>query len=256
MDERDFAELISVFLKGSESEETPENNADNEANLAQTKQASSEAEIRKNIIEALAEKIKGSQAPEDTGNIEVTSQGNELEEPESTEEETSEEAFEEMTGTGNEEPGAEEFAVSEPVQSLSDTLVTKEEVDKLLNKDEPEEIVTLQQILHRFTDLDGVIAALLVMRDGFTVDFASNIELDLDMISAIVATGFGALDKIGYELNQGVLQTAMLEYENGPVVITPVVPDIALVVVASQWTTLGRIRWEIKRHSDELIASL
>jgi len=40
------------------------------------------------------------------------------------------------------------------------------------------------------------------------------------------------------------------------VIIAPIVPDIALVVVASQWTTLGRIRWEIKKHRDELIASL
>lgn len=231
MDEHDFAELISVFLKGTEPDEAPESKANNETGAAETKQASNKAEIRKNIIEALAEKIRGSQSAEDA---DIASQSNDLEEPEST----------------------EEFTVSEPAQSISETLVTKEEVDKLLNKDEPEEIVTLQQILHRFTDLDGVIAVLLVTRDGFTVDFASNIELDLDMISAVVATGFGSLDKIGYELNQGALQTAMLEFENGPVIIAPIVPDIALVVVASQWTTLGRIRWEIKKHRDELIASL
>ncbi len=251
MDERDFAELISVFLKGNEPDETPENKTSDETGTAETKQASSEAEIRKNIIEALAEKIKGSQSAEDT---DIESQGNDLEEPESAEEDASERIFPEVAG--NEEPGAEEFTVSEPMQSISDVLVTKEEVDKLLSKNEPEEIITLQQILHGFTDLDGVIAALLVTRDGFTVDFASNIELDLDMVSAVVATGFGLLDKIGYELNQGALQTAMLEFENGPVVIAPIVPDIALVVVASQWTTLGRIRWEIKKHGDELIASL
>ncbi|MHB8842582.1 MAG: roadblock/LC7 domain-containing protein [Candidatus Aquicultor sp.] len=251
MDERDFAELISVFLKGNEPDETPEDKASDETGTAETKQASSEAEIRKNIIEALAEKIKGSQSAEDAG---IESQSNDLEEPESAEEDTPEQIFPGITG--NEEPGAEEFAVSEPAQNISDILVTKEEVDKLLSKNEPEEIVTLQQILHRFTDLDGVIAVLLVTRDGFTVDFSSNIELDLDIISAVVATGFGSLDKVGYELNQGALSTAMLEFENGPVVIAPIVPDIALVVVASQWTTLGRIRWEIKKRSDELIASL
>jgi predicted regulator of Ras-like GTPase activity (Roadblock/LC7/MglB family) len=29
-----------------------------------------------------------------------------------------------------------------------------------------------------------------------------------------------------------------------------------LAVVASQWATLGRIRWEIKKQADELVASL
>ncbi|OFW35088.1 MAG: hypothetical protein A2074_07320 [Candidatus Aquicultor primus] len=117
-------------------------------------------------------------------------------------------------------------------------------------------MVTLQQILHRFTALDGVIAALLVTRDGFIVDYASNIEFELDMVSAVVATGFGMLDRIGSELERGALSTGMLEYEEGTVVISPLVPDIALVIIASQWTTLGRIRWEIKKYGDELIANL
>lgn len=235
MDEKDFAELISVFLKGSEAgKETSDKEREPSADADDAESPPSEAEVRKNIIEALAERIKESQEEEGGELPSLLETGASGEIPAEPAEESSEEALE----------------VEE------EQLITKEEVDQLLSKDEPAEIVTLQQILHRFTALDGVIAALLVTRDGFVVDYASNIEFELDMVSAVVATGFGMLDKIGTELERGTLQTGMLEYENGTVVITPLVPDIALVVVASQWATLGRIRWEIKKHSDELVANL
>lgn len=218
MDEKDFAELISVFLKGSElGKETAEKERGSTDTALDPELSSNEAEVRKNIIEALAERIKESQEAEE---VEAT-------------------------------------AISEPpAPAVEEELITKEEVDQLLSKEEPAEIVTLQQILHRFTALDGVIAALLVTRDGFIVDYASNIEFELDMVSAVVATGFGMLDRIGSELERGALSTGMLEYEEGTVVISPLVPDIALVIIASQWTTLGRIRWEVKKYGDELIANL
>ncbi|HCG98427.1 MAG TPA: hypothetical protein DE036_01040 [Actinobacteria bacterium] len=222
MDEKDFAELISVFLKGSElGKDAAEKERGSTDAAFDPESSSNEAEVRKNIIEALAERIKESQEAEEVAAIENPSENPEDETPEVEEE-----------------------------------LITKEEVDQLLSKEEPAEIVTLQQILHRFTALDGVIAALLVTRDGFIVDYASNIEFELDMVSAVVATGFGMLDRIGSELERGALSTGMLEYEEGTVVISPLVPDIALVIIASQWTTLGRIRWEIKKYGDELIANL
>ena len=235
MDEKDFAELISVFLKGSElGKETAEKGQGPTDTALDPELSSNEAEVRKNIIEALAERIKESQEAD------------------------------EVTATAvSESPAAAETGTSETVESdeeerpgVEEELITKEEVDQLLSKEEPAEIVTLQQILHRFTALDGVIAALLVTRDGFIVDYASNIEFELDMVSAVVATGFGMLDRIGSELERGALSTGMLEYEEGTVVISPLVPDIALVIIASQWTTLGRIRWEIKKYGDELIANL
>ena len=229
MDDRDFAELISVFLKGNESEETPDSKkkVTRPNSEKDSENQISEAEIRKNIIEALAEKIKGS------GGIESA-------------EET----------LAPKETIVEEVILKQPVEDIKEELVTKEEVEQLLNSDETLDLVNLQQILHQFIDLDGVIAAVLVTRDGFTIDYASDIELEMDMVSAVIATGFGTLDKIGHELNQGNLTTAMLEYEHGPVLISPLIKDAMLIVVASQWTTLGRIRWEMKKKSAEIVAHL
>ncbi len=228
MDERDFAELISVFLKGNEPEETSDNKRKKKASATKdSENQASEAEIRKNIIEALAEKIK------ESSNLESAGENPALK-----------------------ETVVEENILEQAAEGIEEELVTKEEVEQLLSGNETLNIVNLQQILQRFTDLDGVIAAILVTRDGFTIDYTSNIEFDMDMVSAVVATGFGTLDKIGYELNQGGLTVAMLEYEHGPVLVSPLIEDIVLIVVASQWTTLGRIRWEMKKRSSEIIAHL
>jgi predicted regulator of Ras-like GTPase activity (Roadblock/LC7/MglB family) len=293
MDERDFAELISVFLKGSEStdELIIEENDEQASTTAHVQ--SNEAEIRKNIIEALAEKIRESQDKnpaqaeqiEQTPAIEterVKTEVETVEVPEASlgadnspregtrkgEKETAsagttgetvsaDAAIDTETGTDTVTTTATVADTeTEPVAGISNDLVTEEEVVTLLLGEDREEDASLQKILHRFLKLDGIVAALLVSRDGFTVEHVRNVEFDLDMVSAIVATGFGSLDKIGNELDRGDLRIAMLEYLNGPVILAPLVPDIVLVIVASQWATIGRIRWEIKKQTDELIISL
>lgn len=238
MDERDFAELISVFLKGAEGEKAAREKEEGTP-VPSDEEPKSESEIRRNIIEALAEKIKETQEPQ--------------------EQETSPEKLGEPTvsQTPAESPGGQVFEEAE--RPAEEQLITKEEVDKLLNKEEsrePAEIVPLQQILYRFLSLDGVSAAILATRDGFTVDYASSEELEFDMISATIATCFNYLEKVGNELDRGLLDIAMLEYEHGPVIIAPLVHDVWLAIVASNWTTLGRIRWEIKKYAGELIAHL
>ncbi|MCL6472443.1 MAG: roadblock/LC7 domain-containing protein [Firmicutes bacterium] len=244
MDERDFAELISVFLKGNEPDESPDDKKKKkkDAERGRPKQPN-EAEIRKNIVEALAERIKNANAPQNADGKEASS----------SEAIAAQEIAEESAII---EEVAEKIITAEPVDNTASDLVTQEEVESLLNDEDPLDMVTLQQLLHRFIDIDGVIAAVLVTRDGFTIDHVSSTELDAEMVSAIIATSFSVLDRIGYELNQGGLKTALLEFEHGPVAVSSLNPDVALVIVASQWTTLGRIRWEIKKLGDEIIARL
>jgi len=242
LDERDFAELISVFLKGSEPDDSSDEKKSDDIDKG-TGQSVDEAELRKNIIEALAERIKESQEPRSEDF---------LVEDILAEAANAEEIMEEA-------PSIEEAvneAASEDPASIEEDLVTDEEMSKLLSDSKPSEDASLHQVLSRLTDLDGVISALVVSRDGFVVDHVSNVKLELDMVSAVVATGFNILDKIGQELKNGEFETAMVEYADGPVVISPLTEDIMLVVTASSETTLGRIRWEVKRQRENIAANL
>jgi predicted regulator of Ras-like GTPase activity (Roadblock/LC7/MglB family) len=299
MDERDFAELISVFLKGSDTNNDIASTDIEEQSFDASNTNADEAEIRKNIIEALAEKIRESkdktQLPEkntaertqDTAQavaVDVKDNVDDSNEKESANlaeenvalQTTVESTSNNVNKTSSNGIAAEATLIDTAHQEIvnptnadtktdsslaAEDLVTEEEAETLLigNEyiDEHGIDVPLQHILQRFLELDGVSAALLVSRDGFTVEHVSKMELDdLDTISAIIATGFGLLDKIGDELNQNALQIAMLEYLNGPIIVTPLVHDVVLVIVASQWATLGRIRLEIKRQSSELIVNL
>jgi predicted regulator of Ras-like GTPase activity (Roadblock/LC7/MglB family) len=295
MDERDFAELISVFLKGSDTNNEISGTDTEEQSFDTSNTTADEAEIRKNIIEALAEKIRESkdkgQLPEndvaeraqDTGQAVagIVKDNNKKQSPNLIEEKNALQTISESPSddsdkvssnkiedevvlpdvTPQEISSVDNADVKTDSGPIAEDLVTEEEAETLLIGndyiDEHGIDVPLQHILQRFLDLDGVNAALLVSRDGFTVEHVSKMDLDdLDTISAIIATGFGLLDKIGSELSQNALQTAMLEYLNGPIIVTPLVHDVVLVVVASQWATLGRIRLEIKRQSSELIVNL
>jgi uncharacterized protein len=258
MDERDFAELISVFLKGSDSDEPNDNKEDQSVTMTQA--PATDAEIRKNIIEALAEKIRESQEKTGLGETRET-----VFDETFAQEDLGEKIVESTTAVETKEApeildDEQSVRTTEPdskaeIKSAAE-LITEEEVVRLLTTDESEKISPLQEILDNFLKLEGIVGALLVTRDGFTVEHVSTIDLNLDMISAIVATGFNSLDKIGSELNHGGLQIAMLEYLNGPIFLSPLVHDVVLIVIASEWATLGRIRWEIRKQSEELIVNL
>lgn len=278
MDERDFAELISVFLKGSESTSALDAEENNEKASTITRQPqSSEAEIRKNIIEALAEKIRESQdksapqvkqieQPQTTINPdEAETDGGPKEsiienekDPTPTDAANETEPIDTSTSGKGYKTDTDTSKATDAGQDIgfNDDLITEEEVVTLLMGEDRDELSQLQNILDRFLKLDGITAAILVSRDGFMVEHMQKIEFDLDMVSAIVATGFGSLDRIGSELDRSDLQIAMLEYLNGPIILAPLVHGIVLVIVASQWATLGRVRWEIKKQTDELIANL
>lgn len=110
----------------------------------------------------------------------------------------------------------------------------------------------IQAILAEFTSIEGVHTACLVGRDGFLLDSIARKGIDAEMIGAIASSGFGSAESMGTQLGQGELRMTMLEYENGPVMFSPVGDDAFLVIVADQETNLGWIRISIKKNSKKI----
>lgn len=113
----------------------------------------------------------------------------------------------------------------------------------------------IQAILADFTNIEGVHTACLVGRDGFLLDSIARQGIDAEMIGAIASSGFGSAESMGNQLGQGELNMTMLEYENGPVMFSPVGDDAFLVIVADQETNLGWIRISIKKNSKKIAAA-
>ena len=110
----------------------------------------------------------------------------------------------------------------------------------------------LKQLLTEFTGISGVNTACLVGRDGFLLESIALSGVDTEMIGAIASSGFGASEAMGNQLQKGGMSMTMVEYENGPVMLSPVGSEAFLVIIADKDANLGMIRLKIKKHVREI----
>ncbi len=116
-------------------------------------------------------------------------------------------------------------------------------------------MVALKDVLNEFTKLPGVNAICLVGRDGFLLDSVAQAGIDSEMVGAIASSGFGASESMGKQLGKGLMMMSMIEFENGPVMFSPVGEDSLLVIIADKEANLGMVRLKLKKHSHELAAA-
>lgn len=118
-----------------------------------------------------------------------------------------------------------------------------------------DDMSSLKEILAELTNVPGVNTACLVGRDGFLLDSIAIAGIDTEMIGAIASSGFGASESMGNQLGKGGLSMSMIEYANGPVMLSPVGDEAFLVIVADKEANLGMIRLKIKKHTNEIAES-
>lgn len=113
-----------------------------------------------------------------------------------------------------------------------------------------------KEVLDIFVNIDGVVAACFVGRDGFLLESSARTNIDPEMVAAIAATGFGAAESMGRQLGKGGLSMCLMEYESGPVMICPAGSDGAAVIVAEKNANVGMIRLQLKRQVSVLESTL
>jgi predicted regulator of Ras-like GTPase activity (Roadblock/LC7/MglB family)/ActR/RegA family two-component response regulator len=120
----------------------------------------------------------------------------------------------------------------------------------------PGELPAMREILDELSRLRDVEAVYLVARDGFLLEARSRPSIDQEVIAAIASSGFGTFASMGRELGKGAMLISMIEFETGPVLLTPAGADAFLVIVAENNANLGMIRLKLKRNRDELARRL
>ncbi len=119
-----------------------------------------------------------------------------------------------------------------------------------------EDMSEMRNTLNLFTKLDGVLAACLVGRDGFLLDSSARSQIDTEMIGAIASAGFGSAESMGRQLGQGNIVLNMMEFEQGPVLFSPVGDEAFVVIVADTSANLGMIRLKLKKHAADLVGAV
>ena len=115
----------------------------------------------------------------------------------------------------------------------------------------------LKEVLTDLTKKPGVIAALVVSRDGFVIEGqTSEEELDLDALGALTSSALAGWESIGTDMSRGSPEMLLVEFESGPIAVSPVADDAVLVVMGNRLCNLGRMRIEVSRVREAVAACL
>ena len=115
----------------------------------------------------------------------------------------------------------------------------------------------LKATLTELSVIEGVKATLIIGRDGFVIESASQSrQVDDDAIAAAISSGIGSSEVIGRELAVGALEQGMFEYKDGMLIVSLLGADAILAVVADQRSNLGNIRYQVKKRIQVLTAAL
>jgi twitching motility two-component system response regulator PilH len=114
----------------------------------------------------------------------------------------------------------------------------------------------LRACLQVFVEVPGVQQALLVDRDGFLLESATQPAVEGDVVGAMTSCLGQLFDGMAQDLGQGTLRRVILENERGTVLFQFVKRSAMLVVVLVDAMALGRVRYEMRRALPELIRAL
>jgi len=114
----------------------------------------------------------------------------------------------------------------------------------------------VETILQRLTDLDEVIGAVLVGKDGLIVAGALHSDEE-EVLGAMSAAVIGSINNYTRQINSGEMRHVIIETQTGMVQLAEV-GELILVVTSRTTGNLGRIRLEMQktcRQLTQLVAS-
>jgi predicted regulator of Ras-like GTPase activity (Roadblock/LC7/MglB family) len=109
----------------------------------------------------------------------------------------------------------------------------------------------VETILQRLTDLDDVLGAILVGKDGLIVTGTLHSE-DEEVIGAMSAAAFGSITNFISQMSSGAMHRIIIETENSTIQLEEV-GDLILVVSSQAGGNMGRIRLEMKKACRQIL---
>jgi predicted regulator of Ras-like GTPase activity (Roadblock/LC7/MglB family) len=114
----------------------------------------------------------------------------------------------------------------------------------------------LNELIQQLRDIGGIDLAAVVGNDGLLLACSAAEGIDGEAVGAVSASGLLVAEAVGRELERGGITQTTLEYEDGLVLLTPLDPDVALLVLAQPDANLGRLRLLTRRARGELLRAV
>ncbi len=153
------------------------------------------------------------------------------------------------------------FTADELARKVEELLASRSRAAAPVSPDGPplDELVAmpdLKAMLTQLAAMPGVGLATLVDREGFLIEAAGEVGIGAEAAGALAACLAESSEGIGRELGRGTLQSMILEYESGMVVLHAAGPSAVLAVVLRDATALGKLRYYVKKILPELLRSI
>lgn len=119
--------------------------------------------------------------------------------------------------------------------------------------------MTLRETLARLLATRGVRSAAVASGEGLVVESVGGGDEDRDFVAGLIASGLASSRALADLFGDGDLLQATIEYERGPVLLTPLpgeAGDHVVVVVMTDLDSLGRVRLALRRMLDEVAAAV
>lgn len=104
--------------------------------------------------------------------------------------------------------------------------------------------------------LPGVSLAALIDREGALIEAAGGLLPEAEFVGALASCLVESTDGVGRALAQGQLQSLILEYDAGVVLLNSVGDAAMLAVVLGDPAVLGKVRYHAKKALPELLRAL
>lgn len=114
----------------------------------------------------------------------------------------------------------------------------------------------LKSLLVGVAELAGVSLTALIDREGALMEVAGGLLPEAELAGALAACLVEATDSVGRVLTQGRLQSLILEYDAGVVLLNAVGDGAMLAVVLGDPAVLGKVRYHVKKALPDLVRAL
>jgi len=123
----------------------------------------------------------------------------------------------------------------------------------------PESVVPpadLKMLLDGVAQLPGVSLTALIDREGALMEAAGGLLPEAALAGALASCLVDSTGGVGQALAQGRLQSVILEYEAGVVLLNTVGESAMLAVVLGDPAVLGKVRYHVKKALPDLVRAV
>jgi predicted regulator of Ras-like GTPase activity (Roadblock/LC7/MglB family) len=116
----------------------------------------------------------------------------------------------------------------------------------------------LKTLLDEIIRIKGLTAVALVGDDGFVIESAAapGTTLDLDFLGGVASSSLASSQALAEFFGKGEVTQTLIEFEEGPVLLTPVSDRAHQYVVLATLDSaqnLGRVRFQLKKYLPRLL---